>query len=97
MMNRPQSLLVTVGLYLGGMAIAGTAQAQATSAEKTAAETLFGEGKRLMDEGKFSDACPKFADSQKLDPGVGTLLNLARCYQKNGQAATAWSTYKEAA
>jgi serine/threonine-protein kinase len=73
------------------------AYAQATGAEKMAAEALFGEGKRLMDQGKFADACPKFADSQKLDPGVGTLLNLARCYQKNGQAASAWSTYKEAA
>jgi hypothetical protein len=28
---------------------------------------------------------------------VGTLLNLARCYQANGQVATAWATFREAA
>ena len=82
---------------LGTAGFAGAAHAQTTGAEKTAAEALFGEGKRLMDQGKFSEACPKFADSQRLNPGVGTLLNLARCYQKNGQTASAWSTYKEAA
>jgi len=96
-MNDPQRLLVTAALCLGCVAISGRAHAQGSGAEKTAAEALFGEGKRLMDQGKFGEACPKFADSQKLDPGVGTLLNLARCYQKNGQTATAWSTYKEAA
>ncbi len=88
---------LTAAFCLGCAGLAGAAHAQASGAEKTAAEALFGEGKRLMEQGKFGEACPKFADSQRLDPGVGTLLNLARCYQKNGQTATAWSTYKEAA
>jgi hypothetical protein len=64
---------------------------------KAAAEALFREGKRLMGEKKYAEACPKFADSQRLDPAAGTLLNLAACYEANGQIATAWATYGDAA
>ncbi len=65
--------------------------------EKAAAEALFDDAKRLMEAKRYGEACKKFADSQKLDPGVGTLLNLGRCYKENGQTASAWSTYREAA
>jgi hypothetical protein len=64
---------------------------------KVAAETLFEEGRKLMAAGKPNEACPKFADSQKLDPSPATLLNLANCYEKTGRTATAWVTYKDAA
>ncbi len=63
---------------------------------QAAAQALFEDGRRLMGEGKFSEACPKFADSEKLDPAPGTLLNLAKCYEKNGQSASAWVTFKDA-
>jgi hypothetical protein len=62
-----------------------------------AANALFDEGKRLMQAGRYPEACAKFADSQRLDPGVGTMLNLAACYEKNGQTASAWSAYRAAA
>jgi serine/threonine-protein kinase len=72
-----------------------TPQARAEGA--SAANALFDEGRRLMEAGKYAQACPKFVDSQKLDPGVGTMLNLAVCYEKNGQTASAWSEYRDAA
>jgi hypothetical protein len=71
------------------------ARAQGAS-NKAAADVLFDQGKKLMDEGKFGEACPKFAESQRLDPAPGTLIWLADCYEKNGQTASAWSTYREA-
>jgi hypothetical protein len=76
--------------------VAPAARAQ-SAADKAAAEALFDEGKRLREAKRYSEACPKFADSQRLDPAVGTLLNLALCYKENGQTASAWSTYREAA
>jgi hypothetical protein len=79
------------------LASSGTAAAQTSAADKAAAQALFDEGRRLMDAGQVAQACPKFAGSQKLDPSAGTQLNLAVCYQKNGQTASAWATFKEAA
>ena len=63
---------------------------------RAAAEALFNQGRDLMTAGKFADACPKFEASQQLDPGLGTMLNLAECYEKTGRTASAWAEYREA-
>ena len=53
------------------------------------AQSLFEEGRQLMSNGKFAEACPKFESSYKLDPAAGTLLNLAVCHEKVGRTAAA--------
>jgi len=67
-----------------------------SAADLAAAERLFEEARTLLAAGSYTEACTKFAASQKIDPAVGTLLNLADCYERNGQTASAWATYRQA-
>lgn len=64
---------------------------------RAAAESLFLDGRRLMDAERYAEACQRFEDSQRLDPAAGTALNLARCYALTGRTASAWTLYREAA
>jgi hypothetical protein len=83
-----------VALLIAAIAWAPAARAQN---DKVAAEALFEEGRRLIAQRNPAQACPKFVESQRLDPSAATLINLASCYERLGKTASAWATYREAA
>lgn len=91
---------LALGAALAALAASGVA-APAYAADESGAEAaalaLFTEGRRLMAAGDFADACPKFAESRRLSPGVGIMLNLALCYEGLGKTASAWLLYQDAA
>ncbi len=57
------------------------------------AEQRFRDGKKLMAEKKFAEACDAFETSNRLDPSTSTLANLADCREKNGQIQSAWTAF----
>lgn len=95
-MQRRRSSFGLGGVSLVCLLFSAAAHAQSAS-DKAAAESLFDEGKKLVESGKVAEACPKFAESLRLDSGIGTMLYLADCYERAGQTASAWAQFREAA
>ncbi len=72
-------------------------EARADEPDAVLAEALFREGRALLEAGDAARACAKLADSHRLAPRLGTLMNLAACHETDGKTATAWAEFLEAA
>src|SRR5688572_25737334 len=70
------------------------APSAALAQQEGAAEVLFREARAAMRKGDVARACPKFAESYRLDPSLGTLLNLALCEEQQGRIVSAWTKFK---
>jgi hypothetical protein len=96
-MNLPLARFPALVLLLGVALGAPQARAETSTADRVAAEALYEEGRKLFNDARFAEACGKFEESQRLDPGVGTLLYLGSCREKGGKLASAWISFREAA
>lgn len=88
--------LAAIGWCLGTGLTTTPARADNAS-NSAAAQSLFDEGKALLEKGETEKACEKLAASQRLDPAPGTQFHLAGCYEKLGRTASAWALYLEVA
>jgi hypothetical protein len=88
----------SLGTLLAVAVSAGAAPpaAKSPARDPAAAEALFEQGRRALEKNDLGTACAKFAESQRLDPGVGTLMNWATCEERKGHIATAWQRWREA-
>src|SRR5580658_3228689 len=97
MTARALAVLTSATLVLGWSILAQAEPAGTPLSDNIEhADALFKEAKHLRDGGRYAEACPVFAKSQKLAPAVGVTLYLADCYGRIGLTASARTLFLEA-
>jgi hypothetical protein len=89
-MHHRRSLRLAVLLFLS------TTVAQAQPPAPPTADALFQSGRAAMSSGDFAGACARFAESYRLEPAPGTMLNLSLCEEKQGKLVAAQADLTEA-
>ncbi|HLM73529.1 MAG TPA: hypothetical protein VK459_12580, partial [Polyangiaceae bacterium] len=84
-----RTMLSLIGL-MGGL------QGGLAHADSATADRLFREAKSLMSQKRYTEACPKLAESHRAEPSGGTILHLAYCHKEEGRIATAYKELEEA-
>src|SRR5262245_59299946 len=86
---RGEARAIAVAAAIGVVMLYGVATGQ--SAAEAPAQALFDEGSALLKKGDYAGAAAKLAESQRLEPAFGTLVKLAKAYDKLGKTASAWA------
>lgn len=87
----------STGALIVALGAAALASPPARADEVVTAQALFDQAKKAMAAHDYATACPKFEASLKLQDALGTMLNLALCYEQEGKLASAWSRFLEVA
>ena len=90
--------MVLTVLALSSTLLARMARAQSSepSAHSVAVD-MFDAGDALLKSGRIHEACPKYAESYRLDPRLGALLHWADCLEQDGKLASAYAAFRDAA
>jgi len=91
------STCFALALSLAAWSAPADAQQRPASPDAAEAQRLFDEAKTLVDNGKWVEACPRLAESLRLDPTMTTEFRLADCYEHTGRLASAYAHYLAAA
>jgi hypothetical protein len=86
---------IAAALAVGAISLAAPRVARAD--DSAAAQALFDQGRKAMKAHDYATACPKLEESYRLQEGLGTLLNLADCFEHQDRLATAWGKFLELA
>lgn len=84
-------------ISLPALLVALLASSAARASDPPAAQALLDQARRLSSEGRHAEACSKLETSNALDPGLGTQLLLADCWQRVGRTASAWALFRNVA
>jgi hypothetical protein len=87
-------LILSVLLLSSTLAVTSSARADPPSPD--AARAYFDRAHAAVQRGDCAAAVPDLAQSQRLDPAWGTLLNLAYCEEQLGLIADAWRHWGDA-
>jgi hypothetical protein len=85
-----------LGTFIGALTLAGQGSAYGGDRDSATAEALFQQARAEVTAGKYDAACPRFEESFRLDPTVGTLLNMADCAEHLGHVAAALAHFSDA-
>jgi hypothetical protein len=88
-------MAMSAAMALG--ALTSPARADVSAENRAAAQVLFDQGKEYAKNNKFAEACPKFEESQRLDPRISTQFKLADCFEHIGKTASAWANFLDVA
>src|SRR5690242_20156658 len=95
-MRRSSPCCIHVAVAVNAAIAMLAASPRAAAGDPVAAEALFQAAVELLERNDASGACAKFAASQELDPAVSTLVQLAKCREREGKLAEAWYLLQQA-
>jgi hypothetical protein len=81
---------------MGFLAMVLTSPLSASADSAPTGAALFMQARSDAAAGDYEHACPRFAESLRLAPAVGTLLNLADCEERRGHVADALAHFRHA-
>ena len=95
-MRHAASRVAACALSLGLASAIASPAAAGDEVDQAAATELFNAGRDMMKRGEYGAACPKLAESVRLQPTVGALAKLGECEEHEHRLVTAYARWQQA-